>query len=363
MWLYSLVWRGRFININLYIKIERNDTFEKNYILTKATPYLNIPSKYTYDTWTILKDNNGFYNSYLCAVKKPRFDASASAYVSGNDIYATDRTSDYIKLTEFKGFISITSSPINKIISNFNLNYLTTTEDVNDKIFSIQGQSDKQVAKVLNSSTLSFIYELKPMYKDFMNKTFMPAEEVYKTKFDNTIRVSNVLSDETFNNSVFKFEATNYYNIPADRGIIVKLFAIGNNIYVHTKNSFYKFDATHTITSTESDIKLQESEPFEVGITQIFDSQYGYGGINNKEAGCITFDSYFFYDANSKHIFSYGGTGQIKLIDGSINKFINYYSPKYCRTIHDEFNKRILFNFYGDIEFTLSYNYKSNSFV
>lgn len=351
-------------NTTLYIKVERSHTSEKNYILTKVTPYLKIPSKSKYSNWTILSDNQGFYNSYLCAVTKPRFDASTSTYVSGNDIYSVNRGSNSITLTEFKNVINITSSPINKIISNFNLNYLTTTEDINDKIFSIQDNSStKQVAKVLNSSTLSFIYELKPMYKDFMNKTFMPAEEIYKTKFDNTIRVSNVLSDETFNNSVFKFEATNYYNIPADRGIIVKLFAIGNNIYVHTKNSFYKFDATHTITSTESDIKLQESEPFEVGITQIFDSQYGYGGINNKEAGCITFDSYFFYDVNSKHIFSYGGTGQVKLIDGSINKFINYYSPKYCRAIHDEFNKRILFNFYGDVEFTLSYNYKSNSFV
>lgn len=351
-------------NINLYIRIKRNNTSEKNYILTKATPYLNIPNNHTYTNWQILYDNLGFYNSYLCAIKKPNFDISSGIYVSGNDIYSVNRGSNNITLTEFTDFISITNSPTQKIISNFNLNYLTTTEDINDKIFSIKNNSNtKQVAKVLNSSTLSFIYELKPMYKDFMNKTFMPTEEVYKTKFDNTIRVSNVLSDETFNNSIFKFEATNYYNIPADRGIIVKLFAIGNNIYVHTKNSFYKFDATHTITSTESDIKLQESEPFEVGITQIFDSQYGYGGINNKEAGCITFDSYFFYDVNSKHIFSYGGTGQVKLIDGNISKFINYYSPKCCRAIHDEFNKRILFNFYGDVEFTLSYNYKSNSFV
>lgn len=360
-----IAWNGNtnLSNVNLYIRIKRNNTSEKNYILTKATPYLTIPDNHTYNTWRTLQGNSGFYNSYLCAVKKPNFDASSGTYVSGNDIYTTNRTSGTIKLIEFTDFINIISSPTQKVISNFNLNYLTTTEDINDKIFSIKNSSEKQVAKVLNSSTLSFIYELKPMYKDFMNKTFMPAEELYKTKFDNTIRVSNVLSDETFNNSVFKFEATNYYNIPADRGIIVKLFAIGNNIYVHTKNSFYKFDATHTITSTESDIKLQESEPFEVGITQIFDSQYGYGGINNKEAGCITFDSYFFYDVNSKHIFSYGGTGQVKLIDGNINKFINYYSPKYCRAIHDEFNKRILFNFYGDIEFTLSYNYKSNGFV
>lgn len=358
-------------NTNLYIRIKRRNTSEKNYILTKATPYLNIPDNITnnipdnsiWNIWEILQDNSSFYNSYLCSVKKPSFSASSGTYVSGNDIYTTNRTSGTITLTEFEKPINIISSSTQKIISNFNLNYLTTTEDINDKIFSIKTGSEKQVAKVINSSILSFIYELKPMYKDFMNKTFMPAEEVYKTKFDNTIRVSNVLSDETFNNSIFKFEAINYYNVPADRGIIVKLFAIGNSIYVHTKNSFYKFDATHTITSTDSDINLQESEPFEVGITQIFDSQYGYGGINNKEAGCITFDSYFFYDANSKHIFSYGGTGQIKLIDGSINKFINYYSPKYCRAIHDEFNKRILFNFYGDVEFTLSYNYKSNSFV
>lgn len=345
----------------LYIKIERKSS-DKNNILTKATPYLQI-NEYVYDTWTLLKENEGFYNSYLCSVKKPDFETSSSSYVSGNDIYKADRNSTYVKLTEFDSFVNMTDSRIFNIRSNFNLNFLTLYEDVADKIISIANNSQKQVVKLLNSSILSFIYELKPMYKDFMNKTFMPAEELYKTKFDNTIKVSNVLSDETFNNSIFKFEATNYYNIPADRGIIVKLFAIGNNIYVHTKNSFYKFDATHTITSTESDIKLQESEPFEVGITQIFDSQYGYGGINNKEAGCITFDSYFFYDVNSKHIFSYGGTGQIKLIDGSINKFINYYSPKYCRAIHDEFNKRILFNFYGDVEFTLSYNYKSNSFV
>lgn len=360
-----IAWKGAtdLSNVNLYIRVKRNNTSEKNYILTKATPYLTIPDNHTYDNWITLQGNSGFYNSYLCAVKKPNFDASSGTYVSGNDIYTTKRTSGTITLTEFTNFINIISSPTQKVISNFNLNYLTTTEDINNKIFSIKNSSEKQVAKVLNSSILSFIYELKPMYKDFMNKTFKPAEELYKTKFDNTIRVSNVLSDETFNNSIFKFEAVNYYNVPADRGIIVKLFAIGNAIYVHTKNSFYKFDATHTITSTDSDINLQESEPFEMGVTQIFDSQYGYGGLNNKEAGCITFDSYFFYDVNSKHIFSYGGTGQIKLIDGSINKFINYYSPKYCRTIHDEFNKRILFNFYGDIEFTLSYNYKNNSFV
>ena len=207
------------------------------------------------------------------------------------------------------------------------------------------------------------------MYKDFMNKTFSAYDKDYKIQFDNTIRVSNVLSDETFNTSVFKFDTTDYYNIPTDRGIIVSLFAIGNTIYAHTKGSLYKFDATQTIMSTNEDIKLQESEPFDIGLSQVFDSQYGYGGIENKEAGCITIDSYFFYDSKSNNIFAYSGNSQVQLIDGTIYKLLEYYKPNICRTVHDITNKRILFEFELPISeetrypiITLSYNYKSNSF-
>ena len=208
------------------------------------------------------------------------------------------------------------------------------------------------------------------MYKDFSNKSFRRFDSDYKIDFDNTVRVSHVLSDETFNNSIFKFSAEDYYNIPTDRGIIVSLFAIGNIIYAHTKGSLYKFDANQTIMSNNEDIKLQESEPFDIGLSQVFDSQYGYGGIENKEAGCITFDSYFFYDNKSNHIFAYSGNSQMQLIDGSIYKFLTYFKPKNCRTIHDITNKRILFEFElpvfegtGNSIITLSYNYKSKSFV
>ena len=210
------------------------------------------------------------------------------------------------------------------------------------------------------------------MYKDFMNKTFKPTDTDYKIDFDNTVRVSHVLSDETFNNSVFKFSAEDYYNVPTDRGIIVNLFSIGNNIFVHTKDSFYKFDGNQTITASNQDIQLQESEPFDNGVTQIFDSEYGYGGIDTKQSGCITFDSYFFYDKSSNHIFAYGGNSQVQLIDGNIYKILAYYKPKECKTLHDELNCRVLFEFTsGRSEhanatyntFTLSYNYKSKTFV
>lgn len=358
---------NNYSNTTLYIKISRNVNDIYEYNLIKASGYIPLTKTKNY-----INLIDAYYGSWFCSVTKPDFDLSSSCYVSGRDIYTADRTTNYIGLKDFDGYKNVKPSVEYYIRSNFNLNYLSLTEDIVDSIFSVGNINDglKQVTKVINSATLSYIYELKSMYKDFMNKTFNAYDEDYKIQFDNTIRVSNVLSDETFNNSVFKFDTTDYYNIPTDRGIIVSLFAIGNTIYAHTKGSLYKFDATQTIMSTNEDIKLQESEPFDIGISQVFDSQYGYGGIENKEAGCITFDSYFFYDNKSNHIFAYSGNSQIQLIDGTIYKLLEYYKPNICRTVHDITNKRILFEFELPISeetrypiITLSYNYKSKSFV
>ena len=349
-----------------YIRIKRTIKEIGKNTLIKASGFIPLSGKDN-EYYEII---DGYYNSWFCKVKKPDFGLCSSCYVSGNDVYSIDRNT--LKLTEFSSYKQIVDSKEYYIKSNFNLNYLSLYEDIKDTIFSIGSASsgEKQVAKVINSSIISYIYELKSMYKDFFNKKFSSYEDNYKIEFDNTIRVSNVLSDETFNNSVFVFEAENYYNIPTNRGIIVKLFAIGNTIYTHTKGSLYKFDANQTIMSNNEDIKLQESEPFDIGLSQVFDSQYGYGGIENKEAGCITFDSYFFYDNKSNHIFAYSGNNQVQLIDGTIYKLLEYYKPNVCRTVHDIVNKRILFEFELPISeetkypiITLSYNYKSKSFV
>lgn len=348
----------------IYIVITRNKSFENVNNLPKSSSYIPLQNTAA----TPLPD--GYYGSWLCLVKKPSFTLSSSCYVSGKDVYAVNRNTA-LSLSEFKSFIQVQDSVTYFVRSNFNLNYLSLTEDITDSIFTVGSASAgvKQVAKVINSAILSFIYELKSMYKDFSNKYFRRFDSDYKIDFDNTVRVSHVLSDETFNNSIFKFSAEDYYNVPTDRGIIVNLFAIGTNIFIHTKTAFYKFDGNQTIAASNNDITLQESEPFETGVTQLFDSEYGYGGIYNKEAGCITFDSYIFYDAMSNHIFAYGGNSQVQLIDASIYKLLCYYKPTYCRTLHDDANHRVLFEFTTDKTagtyntFTISYNYKSKSFV
>ena len=364
-----VTWSGDtdYTNNVLFVKINTDNRNKENLKLIKATNYLHInevSDELIYD---------GFYGAYLCTVKKPDFALSSDCYVSGRDVYKVTRQYP-LTLEEFSAALTIQSSIPYMIRSTFNLNYLSLSEDINDQIFGVgsSGSTTKQVAKVINSAILSYIYELKSMYKDFSNIYFREMTEYSKINFDNTIRVSDTLADESFNNSVFKFNPTDYYNIPTDRGVIVKLFSIGNDILVHTKGSFYKFDANSIIVSNDSDIQLKESDPFDAGITQIFDSQYGYGGLDNKEAGCITFDSYFFYDKVSKHIFGYAGNNQILTIDNTIFKFIEWYSPEICRTLHDEKNDRVLFEFVsGRVAdanktyntFCISYNYKTKTFI
>ena len=351
----------------LYIIVKRNKSSENINNLVKSSGYIK------FEETALTNVPDGYYGSWLSFIKKPSFDLASTCYVSGNDVYAMDRNTS-LGLREFNGYVQVQNSVTYFIRSNYNLNYLSLTEDIGDKIFPVGSASSgvKQVAKVINSAILSFIYELKPMYKDFANKYFRMFDSDYKTDFDNTVRVSHVLSDETFNNSIFKFAATDYYNVPTDRGVIVNLFTIGNNIFVHTKDSLYKFDGNHTIVSSDNDIQLQESEPFDNGIVQIFDSEYGYGGLDTKQAGCVTFDSYFFYDKQSNHIFAYGGNAQVQLIDGNIYKLLTYYKPSICRTLHDETNCRVFFEFTSGRNehyyqtyktFTLSYNYKTKTFV
>lgn len=349
-------------NTKLYIKITRNKNNNSVKRLQKATPYLPLET----DTNVVVNDGN--YGSYLCLVKKPDYYLSSSCYAVGGQLYAINRGSS-LSLTDFNNYIQLQDTTTFIVLSNFNLNYLSLSEDIQDTLFSVGNASSgvKQVTKIINSPTLSYVYELKSMYKDFMNKLFSEYNSnINITEFNNTIRVSTVLSDESSNNQIFKFISTDYYNIPSDRGIIIKLFTIANQIFAHTKNSLYKFNATQTIVGTDKDIKLQEAEPFDLGIEQVFDSQYGYGGLYNKEASCITYDSYIFYDYSKNHIFAYSGNGQVNIIDSSIYTLLSYYKAKICNTIHDEKNNRILFEFVIDnsnYNICISYNYKSKSFV
>lgn len=349
---------------HLYIEIDNDESDKDVHDLIKCTPYYPL----TAGTYPV-SGTDLFTGSYLCYVKKPTYRLGLNTYVAGKDVYKVNRTNG-LSLTDFESYIQMQSSNTVTIHSNFNLNYLSLTTDIEDQIFTIGSASTgyKQAAKVINSAQLSFIYELKSMYKDFTNQVFRSYTEYSRTQFDNTVRVSNVLSDETFNNSVYTFAPNDYYNVPTNRGIIVKLIAISTYIYVHTTGALYRFDGSETITSNDKTIQLKESEPFVNGITAILDSQYGYAGLTDKHSAVATFSDYYFYDSVSNHIFGFAGQGGIKIIDTSIWELLKYYKPTTCNVISDEINNRIMFDFgwadnEGSHNFCISYNTLTNTFV
>lgn len=349
---------------HLYIEIDNDESDKDVHDLIKCTPYYPLVTGEYAVSGTDL-----FTGSYLCYVKKPTYRLGLNTYVAGKDVYKVNRTNG-LSLTDFESYIQMQSSNTVTIHSNFNLNYLSLTTDIEDQIFTIGSASTgyKQTAKVINSAQLSFIYELKSMYKDFTNQVFRSYTEYSRTQFDNTVRVSNVLSDETFNNSVYTFAPNDYYNVPTNRGIIVKLIAISTYIYVHTTGALYRFDGSETITSNDKTIQLKESEPFVNGITAILDSQYGYAGLTDKHNAVATFSDYYFYDSVSNHIFGFAGQGGIKIIDTSIWELLKYYKPTTCNVISDEINNRIMFDFgftdnEGSHNFCISYNTLTNAFV
>ena len=349
---------------HLYIEIDNDESDKDVHDLIKCTPYYPLVAGEYPVSGTDL-----FTGSYLCYVKKPTYRLGLNTYVSGKDVYKVNRTNG-LSLTDFESYIQMQSSNTVTIHSNFNLNYLSLTTDIEDQIFTIGSASTgyKQAAKVINSAQLSFIYELKSMYKDFTNQVFRSYTEYSRTQFDNTVRVSNVLSDETFNNSVYTFAPNDYYNVPTNRGIIVKLIAISTYIYVHTTGALYRFDGSETITSNDKTIQLKESEPFVSGITAILDSQYGYAGLTDKHSAVATFSDYYFYDSVSNHIFGFAGQGGIKIIDTSIWELLKYYKPTTCNVVSDEINNRIMFDFgwaddNGSHNFCISYNTLTNTFV
>src|SRR5690606_38307680 len=112
----------------IYIVIERNKSFENINELPKSSSYIPLVNTSS----TPLPD--GYYGSWLCLVKKPSFTLSSSCYVSGKDVYSINRTTA-LSLSEFKSFIQVQDSVTYFVRSNFNLNYLSLTEDITDTIF------------------------------------------------------------------------------------------------------------------------------------------------------------------------------------------------------------------------------------
>lgn len=369
----------------IYVLVENNNNINKNELI-KVTPYIKLNEDVT-------NYNNPFdlnLRGYICFVNKLHdiFDKKTEGqqevddydrqiFISGNDAFVKTIDGQHIELNNWEKILSIQNeeTPI-EIKSSFNLNYLSLTELLTHKVRSYKDNNvDKsELVFMVNSMISSSIYKLESMYKDYVTKTYSKYDNKKVNTFNNTVRSSNIDVDEVYR-SIYKFDAVDYYNVPTNRGIIINMFTIVNKIYVHCEHALFVFTDTNMMkvgenlyTSSNTEVALQQSSPFEIGIQEVLDSAYGYAGIQNKKHSLVTFNSYIFYDKLANTIYAYGGDSQITPISDSIDKLLKWFQPEDILFAADDTNNRFFINLrkivnnnYENV--CLSFNFTAKSFV
>ena len=372
--------------INDYVVSEAEDSQ-----LIKCTPYIGIEDLITDDTHTnSFKDfSNMNLLGYICRIFPLVRQKTIDYYTDSNVVYyktyvsETEGGAENFSLVELKDHLGdvdssdpdaskkkitamyLVSSESVTIYSNYNLNYLTLLEEPKEQYKTYYlGTSDATnqqayhlVMRLFSSLTMSSVYQFPSMYKNYTRKTYAIYNKNSVTEFNNTVRSSELYADEA-SIDIFKFDANDYYNIPTNRGIIVNMIAIGDAILVHTKDSMFKFSGSNTLQSSDGEIQTNESSPFDTGVSEIFGSDFGFAGLQNKTDQIVTENGYIFFDRDARVIYMYSGQGQIIKISDEIEKLFRAKDISNVYFANDYYNNRFFVSIkfvdysYGDIEKT-----------
>ena len=346
----------------------------------RCTPFIKYnatDNPYVYDNYDALN-----LPGYLCRVKKPLKDKNFNRYFSGSDIYNKSNSLDgqgnfVISLTNMgdteADWGTLYDSEEFTVYSNFNLNFISLSDKITPRIVSktVDNNDNSHITYshlllCRDSSILSDIYNLSSMYKSYTRKLYYPYDTYNKLViFDNTIRSSVLEGDESKIN-MFRFNSTDYYNVPTDKGIIINLVAVGDNILVHTQDSIYKFSGQNSLTAAGGeDVQMKESEVFDTGIQELFGSEYGYAGLASKDHQILSEFGYTFWDKDSGRIYLYTGNAQMKVLSDDITKLLRRDTISNTYLADDYYNNRIFICiiFSDGKVATLSYDFVAKSFI
>lgn len=353
---------GVSVNENDNLWIVGNEEINEDYkILTKVTPIkLGNSSHNNY------KDI--FLDGYYCNVVKLTHEIdNERLYANGSDVYklslANDKTGLNVNLEE--GVLIINYTNFVKTYSNYNLNYLSLTQDINLKIrnYTRNNEIESQFIASVDSLIASYILTLENTFKDYTRKLYAVKEDNKIVKFDNVVRSSDIDVDETYRYT-YRFDPNDYYNVPTNRGIITNLIAVANTLYVHCEHSLFKFSDNKTLNAQDENVNLQENDIFNSGISELFDAQYGFAGLSKREHSLVTYNVYVFYDEVAKTIYALGGEQQISTINTSIKKLIEAVNPTDIQFVADEPHNRFFVNLKNNNgNVCLSYNFTNKDFI
>ena len=196
-------------------------------------------------------------------------------------------------------------------------------------------------------------------------KTFINYNEnfYYVYEYNNYVRRSNVIQDESLVNAWRQFPLEGYKIISENKGKITNLIGIGTVLLVHCEHSLFMFDRDNTLQTMDKAVQLQMPDIFDVDYKELITSDLGYAGLQDRKSAIVDQFGYIFYDTDKNRFYQYNN-GKLDYIDNDIVNFLNNYKPTNIRFANDKLNNRLIISLiFNDNRYTLSYNYGVNKFI
>lgn len=285
--------------------------------------------------------------------------------IDGNNNISKDPTTDtsyYAKLYTFKKF------------SNFNLDAISIKKEPEILVGIIGEATSKGHTKTINTVVKPInATDLIEFKVDFKEQQYKQYTNFDSNKHDTStkksiIRRSNIIQDESIENSWRFFGANAYKVINKNKGNITNLLGIGNMFYIHTEHSLLAMDKNAMLKTDNQEIQLATPDLFDVEPKELFTAQHGFGGLQISDAWCVNHNGYWFFDSANKRIYNFDNN-KFNDITLDIINWINDKTIKDIRFITDFKNDRVLICIRfssDDIEddyATFSYNMTSKRYI
>lgn len=211
------------------------------------------------------------------------------------------------------------------------------------------------------------LYQLNP--NDYNNQINKKALIEYDknglniTRFDKTIRRSDVISDESVDNSWRQFKPINYKVISENKGNITNIVGIGYYLLIHTEHSLFMFSADSTLTAGDKEIQLGAIDVFDLNYKEVITSDKGYAGLKRKSAAIVNQHGYTFMNEDSKIIYSFDN-GQLNIISADIEALLKNIDIKdvvFADDVVDRDRLIICIKLVDNTYITLSYNFNQKA--
>lgn len=361
---------GNYENENWYLFYDSKSKYNNvNKTLIPLTPVY-----YTNDDRTILEEGN--YNGVLTQVdaiifnKKYQFDAGKGKLIEINSfdsyVYTEDYQESKLNITDVNNNIIIKTRYIIADFFNESKKYLNPPKTIVTTLNADSENPNYFIGVYIDVQDTIDLFEM-PQY--YINEAYPKVllnfneDNKYISIVDKTIIRSNAMNDESLENSWRKFDVEQYINIRENKGKIFNLFSIGNAFYVHTEHSLFQFDYNDRLTSNGDVVEVSQKDIFDTRYNELFNSDLGFGGLQDRNAYCVGDFGYMWYNTDFKRFFILSKEGP-KDISATINGWLSKVDITNVQFGDDKDRKRLLimFNDTNNVH-CLSYNYAVPGFV